>query len=538
MKRILLIFTTILFLFLMTACTSEKTSPLIIKEIDAATNLVEEDNLEFNIEQTILSKGFQNLEPKVDILKKDDGFRLLASLGLFETSGVNIIDINKSGDEIDIRVENIYDTDLNQLAIPQVIIELKDIKLRNIENTKFNIINENYKPLKTKLSANEAINKVNSDFQIVTSTSPDINIIKDNEDLLWELKYKNFLDKYNLETPIVNMSVLIDANSGELVKSSKNFISVLIDEGGILDYIPNENILYKKEEKTLSKENKWISLLKYDIAENIKEILYSTNSEILSAQYSPNLDSIGLIESSNGSNQLYILSKGDNKAYKVILDNTINPSIIRWKDNDNLYIVSKTDIASTIYNYNIQDSNTELVNFIYSDIVGMQIQNDNIIITIKDKDTGKNSIQMTSNWIHNEIEEEGHTPRFINEEFIGYLKFDEKNNTHDLVIFNKETNKKHSNIDLNVSNYFKIDDHTVGIISINTNNSDYTFHKYDIKKKKLKPIVNITSDKAYYDSENELLYIDLKVPFESTKPQIIYSLDLSKINTTEPLVKK
>lgn len=538
MKRILLIFTTIFFLFLVTACTSDKNSPLIIREIDATSDLADNDDLGFNIEQTVLSKGFQNIDPKIDILKKDDGFRILASLGLFETSGVNIIDIIKSGNEINIHIENIFDTDLNQLAIPQILIELKDIKLRSIENIKFNIINENYKPLKTKLTANEAINKVNSDFQIVTNTSPEINIIKDGEDLLWELKYKNFLDKYNLETPVVNMSVLIDANSGELVQSSKNFISVLIDEGSILDYIPNENILYKKDEKTLLNENKWVSLLKYNISENIKEVLYSTNSEILSAQFSPSHDYISVLESSNGSNNLYLISKEDNKTYKVILDNTINPSIIRWKDNDNLYILSKSEIISTIYNYNIENSSTEIVSFMYSDIIGMRVQDDNIVITVKDKETEKNSIQLTSNWIHFEIDEEGHSPRFLNDEYIGYLELNEENNTNELVILNKNTKKKRNIKDLNVSNYFKIDESTVGIISSNTNNSDFTFHKYDIDNKKLEPIVNITSNKVYYDSDSELLYVDLKVPFESTKPQIIYSLDLNKINTTEPLVMK
>lgn len=534
MKRMLLVFTMIYFVFLMTACTANKPSPIIIKDVDATSEIIEDDDIIFEIQQTILSKSFQNLDPKVEILKKDDGFRILVSLGLFETSGVNITDINKSGDEINIHVENIYDNDSNQLAIPQVIIELKDIGLRSIENLKFNMLNENYTPLKVKLSANEVINKVNSDFQIVTNTSPDINILKDDESLLWELNYKNILDKYNLETPVSNMSVIVDANSGELVKSSKNFISKLIDEGSILDYIPNEYILYKKNETTLLNQNKWISLWKYDIAENTREALYSTNSEIISAQYSPNSDSIGIIESNNGSNQLYILSKNDHNAYKVMLDSSINPSIIRWKDNNNLYILSKTDIASTIYNYIISDSTTEVVKSMYLDIVGMQIQEDDVIITVKDEDTDKNSIQVTSNWNNFKINEEGQFPRFLNDKYIGYLRFNEKNNTNDLVILNKDTNKKHTIIDLNISNYFKIDENTVGIISTNSSNNDFTFHKYNIKNMKLEPIVNLTSDKAYYNSENELLYIDLTVPFESTKPQIIYSLDLSKIDPIEP----
>lgn len=534
MKRILLIITMIYLVFLMTACTKNKPSPIIIKDVDAASEIIQDDDIIFEIQQIILSKGFQNLDPKVEIQKKDDGFRVLASLGLFETSGVNITDINKSGEEINIHVENIYDNDSIQLAIPQVIIELKDVKLRSIENVKFNILNENYDPLRVKLSANEVINKVNSDFQIVTNTSPEINIIKNGESLLWELNYKNILDKYNLETPVSNMSVIIDANSGELVKSSKNFISTLIDEGSILDYIPNEYILYKKDEKTLLDQNKRMSLWKYDIHENIREVIYSTNSEIISAQHSPNNDFIGVIESNNGSNQLYIISKEDHKAYKVMLDNPINPSIIRWKDNDNLYILSKTDIVSTVYNYNIKESTTEVVKIMNSDIVGMQIHGDDILITVKDEDSGKYFIQMTSNWNSFKLDEEGHFPRFLNDKYIGLLRFNEKNNNTELVLLNKETGKKFTTFDLNISNYYRIDDNTIGIISSNSNNNDFTFYKYDIKNRTLESMVNLTSGKTYYNSEKELLYIDFTVPFESTKPQIIYSLDLSKINPIEP----
>ncbi len=75
-----------------------------------------------------------------------------------------------------------------------------------------------------------------------------VNILNKNDRILWELNYNNIFDKYNTETPIIDLSVLIDANSGSVIKSSKNFISSLIDEGYILDYIPNKFILYKKQE--------------------------------------------------------------------------------------------------------------------------------------------------------------------------------------------------------------------------------------------------------------------------------------------------
>ncbi|HZJ98893.1 MAG TPA: hypothetical protein VFC79_02750, partial [Tissierellaceae bacterium] len=461
MKHRLQILCLICLVFLLTACSSDDQNPIMIKDSDVSAEILEEDNLKFDIEQIILSKGFQNLEPNVEIIKKDDGFRLLTSLGLFHTSGVRVTDINKSGDEINIYIENISKKSENQLAIPQILIELKDVKLRSIENVKFNIINENYQPIKLKISANEITNKINSDFQIITNTSPEINIVEDKDKLLWVLNYTNILDKYNLETPIVNLSVKVDANSGELIKSSKNFISQFIDEGNILNYIPNEYILYKKVEQTLT-EDKWYSLWKYDINSNTKSPLYSSNSEIFDAQYSPDYESIALLESNDGANQLYILSKDDSKAYRVVFEHPINPSIIRWKDSNNLYLLNKTDMTSIIYNYNIKDANTSLVKHIYSDIVGLQVQDDHKLITIKDKDTENTSIKLTSDLVDSQINLKGFMPRFINDKYIGYLEFDEKNSINKLILLNRENNKIHDTILLNISNFYNIDDKTIG----------------------------------------------------------------------------
>ena len=542
MKRRLLISSLICLVFLITACSSDEQNPIMIKDSNANSEILEEDNFVFDIDQIVLSRGFQNLEPNVEIIKRDDGFRLLTSLGLFETSGVKVTDINKSGDDINIHVENISNKNENQLAIPQVLIELKDVKLRSIENAKFNIINENYQPIKVKLSSNEVINKINSDFQIITNTSPEINIVSQSDRLFWVLNYKNILDKYNLETPIVNLSVKVDANSGELIRSSKNFISQFIDEGNILDYIPSNYILYRKIEPTLSGEDNWYSLWKYDITSNTKMALYSTNSEIVDAQYSPDYNSIAILESNDGANQLYILSKNDSKAYKAVFEHPVNPYIVRWKDSANLYILNKTDMTSIIYNYNIEDTTTSLVKHINSDIVGIQVKDDSTLITTRDGDTQKPSIQLLSNWIDLEVDLEGFMPRFISDKYIGYLAFYEKENINKLILLNRENKKVYDTIDLNVSNFFKIDDETIGIISKNQNNNDFTFHKYDMKNRELETIVSLTSDKAYYDGENQRLYIDFKVPFESTKSQIMsqimYSLNLKNFVSRELSVKE
>lgn len=89
MKRLLLIFIITYFVSLMTACTANKPSPIIIKDVDATSGIaqseiIEDDDIMFEIQKTLLAKGFQNLDPKVEILKKDDGFRISASLGVLK----------------------------------------------------------------------------------------------------------------------------------------------------------------------------------------------------------------------------------------------------------------------------------------------------------------------------------------------------------------------------------------------------------------------------------------------------------------------
>ena len=356
-------------------------------------------------------------------------------------------------------------------------------------------------------------------------------MIKEDDKLFWELNYKNILDKYNIETPVVDMSVIIDANTGELVKSTKNFISSFLDEGFILDYIPNDYILYKREDRV---DKKWQNLLLYDLKKGKKEVIYSTSSDIVSAKFNPSLDKIALLESSGEFNKLYILNSKDNKTYKVVHDNPISPASISWRDSENLYILNKNTLSSAIYNYNLKNDTTDLVHYLYSEIIGMQNLGDDLVLTLKDQVDDKYTIKFLSDWIEIEEEREGFKPKFINHDYMAYLKLNTKTNNSELVLLRLSNGKIYDSIDLNVNNFFTIDDNTLGIISSSLNNSVYTFYKYHIEAKELEEITNITSDKAYYDSDNNLLYIDFKVPFESTKSRIIYSLDLNNMDITEP----
>ncbi len=47
-------------------------------------------------------------------------------------------------------------------------------------------------------------------------------------------------------------------------------------------------------------------------------------------------------------------------------------------------------------------------------------------------------------------------------------------------------------------------------------------------------MANINSDNVYYNDEKKFLYVNLSVPFESEKSQIVYALNLMKVANIEP----
>lgn len=529
MKRMLLLFTMIVYTLLFVGCDSSKQNPIIYKETNTTKEEFEE-SIKYEVEQVTLSKGYQNMAPNVEIIKKGSEFKLLASLGLIESSGVNITEINKNDNEINIYVENKNKLGKSDLVVPQVLIDLKGIKVKNKDDLKFNIINENYDPIKIKLGINEVINKINADFQLSMNTLPIVNILNDNDKVLWELTYNNIFDKFNVETPIINLSVLIDANNGDIVKSSKNFISSFIDEGYILDYVPNKSILYKKTEGNAEENNLKDSLWMFNTEDNSIEVLYPSKTKIESASSNSNGNHIALIESHKEHNELYIIDTKDKKAYKVFLKENLNPYLIQWASDEELYVISKDEKVSNIFKYNITENITTLIASIHKNIVDLQVMGDSFLITEGNESNEKSKIYLTKNWSQNRFDDYGFKPMALDENKIAYLQFNKKDNSNSLRIYDINKSRNYSTIKRNIIQYFLLDDENIGLIEKNNVNNEYTFHKYNIKDKTIDSIANINSERVLYDSERELLYTCISVPFESELSQIIYSIDLSKIS--------
>ena len=530
MRRILglLIFLSIVFNLI--GCSIA--NPILYKE---NTKEIKEEEISYSVEQVLLSKGFQSVEPKVEILRKGLTTSLIASLGLFQSSGIQVSKIIKVGNEMNIYLQNQSNDELSELVVPQVIIELKGYKLRKLEGMQFNIINENYEPYKLKFGLNEAINKIDSEYKIVSNTAPTTNLSAQDGKILWEVTYNSVFDKDNPEAPLANLSVSMDANSGDIINTRKSFISSLIDEGYVLDYVSNKYILYTKAErdmeKNIIKENLWY----FDIETHEKSLVYSSNAKINRAMFSPDLEHISLIESSEGNNSLYVIPRQDKKAYKVLFEETLIPQIITWQDSNRLYIVdNSTNNISNIYDYNIQENRTSLRASIEKNITSLRIEKESFMITEEDKENLNFKISITKNWKTFKLIGQGCSPRFIDETTIAFLENSEKENKKELNIYDLEKKMKYDSLEFNISNYYVQANGNIVILENNPNNNDFTVILYDIKDKSTRLITKTNSDKVFYNEEKNLLYVYLQIPFESDKTELIYSIDLSKIANVEP----
>ena len=257
MKKFLFLLIFVFFLYSLTGCQLLENKSFTLKE------RAEEETLNFKIENIVLSKGFQSTDPSVEILKKGDSPRLMASLGIVESSGVTVDKITKSQNSVNIYINKISDKGKAQLAIPQIMIEIQSPMEEKLEDLSFNIINQNYEPIHLKFNKKEILNSIYSQHKISTNNVPNVSLTKPNDNIIWNVDFKNIYDKENYKSPLINFNVKVDALTGKIIDSKKINISNYIDDGHLLDYIPNKYILYKKQET--NKDGDFENLWAYDI---------------------------------------------------------------------------------------------------------------------------------------------------------------------------------------------------------------------------------------------------------------------------------
>lgn len=524
MKRFFFLLLVILSTFILKGCYGIENKPISIKEKK------DEKNLEFEVENIVLSKGFLSIEPNVEVYAKTNSIKLLASLGIIESSGITIDKITKSNNNINIYVNRLLDETKVQLAIPQIMINIASPIDGDLDDFNFNIINQNYEPLNLKYNKKQVLNHIYSQFKISSNTVPTVTLTKPKDDIIWNISFQNIYDKENYKSPLSNLNVKMDALTGKVLESHKENISNYIDDGHLLDYIPNKAILYKK--KKIDGDSELEVLCSYNMETKENKQIYTAQGKITSASFSPEHNYIAILEANDKKSDVYIITDENNIVYKITPVNILAPRLIRWQDEDNLYFVNVEGERATLFSYNITNNNhTKLLNL---DFVPEELDVlDKSLLLVKDIENNiNNQIFISKNGIHLDQLDIGFGSKFYNENTIIHMKSMEDEDRNILQIHNLEKGEVKT-LDYNISNFFPIDDENIGFVEKNTSNNDYTFYRYNIKQGYTLPIANINNDKIYYDARNNIGYMSLNPPKEENPEPIIYSVDLNKLSVGE-----
>lgn len=522
MKKILFLFITAILTFAVLGCTPNKKIPLSTEEN------IEEEPLDYNVEKIVLSKGFQIMEPNVEVIKKNKTLKLLASIGLIEGSGINIDRITKSGKNINIYISRTLNNSETQLTVPQAMIEIYDPIIEKHEDLNFNIISQNYDPISLKFNKNQILEKIYNNFKIEPNTIPNVQLTKLKGEMIWNISFTNIFDKENPKSALVNLDVKVDALTGEILDSVKDTISTYIDDGYLLHYLPNNYLLYKRQhtEKDINYESLWT----YNIKTGERCKLYTSRYKISSAIFSPSGQYISLIEVDENKSDIYMIQRSEKVPYKITPINHLQPKLMKWKDDNILYFIDIKDEKSTLLTYSL-DENKSTVKFSLDKVIeSFDTVDDKLLFTESNPDSLNKKIYLTTNDVDLKEIGAGFKSTFLDDNNLIYLTNTEKEDRNILHIYNFEDNNYKDSLDYNVSNYFKLNEESIIFIEKNTHNNDFSLNKYNINEKSVTPIAKITSDKIFYNPDKEMAYITLCPNYKDNNMSIIYSINLNKLS--------
>lgn len=520
-KKIFLLLTLVMMLV---ACNSNKKEPsLTVEEVN------EEKSIDYDLEKIVLSKGFTTTDPNVEVTRKGKNLRLLITAGLMESSGVNIDNITKKNNTINIYLSRMMEKDKIQLSVPQITLLIDSAIATKAEDLKFNIIPQNYETISLKFNKNQILDKIYTEFKIEPSTIPEVELSKIDDNILWNIYFTNLLNKNNAKSPLFNLFVKADALTGEILDSKQYTTSTYIDKGQQLDYMPNKFLVYRQEhtEGNINYESLW----SYNLNTNEKSKLYTTKYKIKCASISPDGEYIALIEIDDEQSDIYLIRRSEKIAYKITPINYLHPKLVKWKDNNTLCFIDVNKGVSTLFVYDILQNKS--INKLHIDkiIESFDIVDEKLIFTEYDElDLNKN-IYITEDGINLKQIGTGYKPSVIGSNKLIYMENLEKENKNVLKIYDIENNTYLGSLENNIANYYKIDNENLLLVEKVNSSNQYNLAKYNVNDKSLLHFSKINTDHLFYNSDEQKAYISLAISADKNKSvSNIYCIDLSKLN--------
>ncbi len=483
---------------------------------------VEEISLDYKVEKTILSKGYQLTNNKVEVIHKDGNLSLLLTLGLVECSNINVDKISKFNKEINIYTSRVLDNKKSEIVIPQIELKIENLNDRvKVEDMTFNIISTNYKPLTLKYNKNEIINMLCSKLGLITNTKPKVNIIKKNKEYLWDVKFEQAFEKNHPNNQIVNINARINESNKRIKICNRKEISKYIDEGIILDCNSKKYLTYKKIQK--NNNNTYESLWLYNLKTGEKKQIYTTHNSIFTANISPNDNYISVIDNKKHLTDLFIIDIKNNVTKKITPSGYNHTWLVLWKNNFLYFLNNDKKSQMTLFKYDTSTNQSSNVCTEKLNVCNFDLQNEQFIYNEFNNENTNNPIYYSTNSINNLEIDTGFNCSFLNDELIIYMK--KKQNQTLLYSYNiaKKTITKLS--DLDIKKYFLKSKNTLYFIASHSKDSIYSLYKYDYDKSNIQQLSNVFTKDIHYNKCNNQFFINVIPHIAGVNSYKIYLLE-------------
>lgn len=533
LKKIILI---LIFIALLVACNNQGNERSTTLEDNSSTEESLENTgeipVDYELDKIVFSRGFQSTDPNVELIKEGQTLTLLVTAGLIESSEVKIDKITRENNIINIYISKEMEGDKVQLAVPQITALIDSSIFQNPDSLKFNIISQNYDTISLKFNKNQILNKVYSKYKIEPNTIPEVELVKSDDDIIWKIYFTNIFNKEDMKAPLFNLSVYVDAISGELLDSDQYTTSTYIAEGQILSFLPNKALVYKQEK--LIDNVPYQDLWCYNLETNEKTKLYTTKSKITSASISPDGEHISLIENDEYHSDIYLIKMSNKTAYKITPINYVHPQLIQWKNNEEIYFMDIDHDLSLLFVYNIAENESHKKFQIEKPVSSFNVLDDSIVFTESDDLSLNKNIYITNDGKNLIKIGNGFRPTFINSNRIAYLENMEKENKNILNIYKPESNEHIGFSDYDIVNYYKIDDENLLLIAKTDSSNQFKLIKYNLINESTLYLSKINSDNVFFNVNENSAYITLTTPIDKEKSiHNIYCLNLNEMSSTK-----
>ncbi|MFA5525016.1 MAG: hypothetical protein WDA24_11720 [Tissierellales bacterium] len=518
----------ILYLSLMltlTACTAKDNTPLI----DSSISAVVETKLEYKIEKSVLSKGYQSIIPKVETLANERGRLFLVNLGVTECSIASIDSISRINNEVNIYTSVEKEMGKTDIVVPQFTLEIEDIKDSNYSDLKFNIVPMNYTPIELKFDRSQVLNKVYTQLNYTDNAMPSVSLVKENDEYIWNVSINNTFIKNNPSSPIYMLNVKVNSNSGELIEAKPIMVSTTIDKGKVLGLADDKLLAYVQKEtvENSDTENIWI----YDIYSQEKQKVYSTHNYVYSANFSPDLKKLAVIEHNGKVSDLYIVELESKLVQKITPMDYRKIWNIEWKDNNLFYGVNNDkDNKSSILLFDVTKNEPEELFSVRINVTSFDSSNGTFVFVENDAPKDTSNIYTKEDGKRIKKMDSGINGEFINNDKILYTKKYDKEEKFELYIYDLNEDKEKLIVDLDVRKFLVIDKENILLVSKNTTSSDFSIYLYNLNDHKPPTLLGQVLDRnVFYSSKTNTIFFNIVPPSESSTSDIIYGIDFSKL---------